>query len=70
MAGTSQTQKNKAEEALNNAIKAIQKKTTNVVKLTSADGSVGYFNYEQATVLVRISDTEYKTIASQSYVID
>ena len=70
MAGTSQTQKNKAEEALNNAIKAIQKKTTNVVKLTSADGSVGYFNYEQANVLVRVSDTEYRVIASQSYVID
>ncbi len=70
MAGTSQSQKSKAAEALNNAIKSIQKKTTNVVKLTSADGSVGYFNYEQANVLVRMSDTEYQIIASQSYVID
>ena len=64
------SQKNKAKGALENAINAIQKKSTNVVKMTAEDGSVGYFNYEQATVLVRISDTEYKTIASQSYVID
>ena len=61
---------NKAEEALENAIKAIQKKTTNVVKLTSADGSVGYFNYEQANVLVQVGENNYKVIASQSYVID
>ena len=70
MADGSLSQQNKAREALDNAIKAIQKTSTNVVQLTAEDGSVGYFNYEQATVLVRISDTEYKIIASQSYVID
>ena len=70
MAGGSISQQNKAREALNNAIAAIQKKTTNVVKLTAGDNSVGYFNYEQATVLIRVSDTEYKVVASQSYVID
>jgi biopolymer transport protein ExbD len=64
------SQKNKAKGALENAINAIQKTSENTVKLTAEDGSVGYFNYEQATVLVRISDTEYKVIASQSYVID
>jgi len=64
------SQKNKAKGALDNAIKAIQKKTTNVVKLTAEDGSVGYFNYEQANVLIRVSDTEYKVVVSQSYVID
>jgi hypothetical protein len=64
------SKKNKAKGALENAINAIQKKSTNVVKLTAEDGSVGYFNYEQAIVLVGISDTEYKIIASQSYVID
>ena len=69
MAGDSLSQQNKAREALNNAINAIQKTTTNVVMLTAADTTVGYFNYEQATVLVRISDTEYKVVASQSYVI-
>ena len=64
------SQKNKAKGALDNAINAIQKKTTNVVKLTAEDGSVGYFNYEQANVLIRVSDTEYKVVVSQSYVID
>ena len=64
------SQRNKAKVALENAINAIQKTSENTVKLTAEDGSVGYFNYEQATVLVRISDTEYKVIASQSYVID
>ena len=66
----SDTKKEKVRKSLENAINAIPKKSSNVVKLTAEDGSVGYFNYEQATVLVRISDTEYKIIAPQSYVID
>ena len=55
---------------MNNAIAAIQKKTTNVVKLTAKDGSVGYFNYEQANILVAVGEMDYKVVASQSYVID
>ena len=68
----SASQIKKANEALQNAIKAIgNRKTTNVVELTAkGDGTVGYFNYETSTILVKISDTEYKVIASQSYVID
>ena len=62
---------NKAKESLNNTIKAIGTKTAeNVLKMTSADGkTVAYFNYETSTVLVPVSETEYKIIASQSYVI-
>ena len=70
MAGTSKSQQNKAKEALDNAINAMRTNTKNVVKLTSADGSVGYFNYEQATVLVQVGAYDYQVIASQSYVID
>ena len=70
MKGNSDSQKSKAKEALNNAIKAISKTSTNVVKLTSADGAVGYFNYEQSNVLVKVDANNYKVIASQSYVID
>ncbi|MBR6744354.1 MAG: hypothetical protein IKM00_03965 [Clostridia bacterium] len=70
MASGTQSQQNKAKEALNNAIAAIQKKTTNVVKLTAKDGSVGYFNYEQANILVAVGEMDYKVVASQSYVID
>ena len=70
MAGGTASQKNKAKEALDNAINAITKTSTNVVKLTAADGTVGYFNYEQANVLVTVGENEYKVIASQSYVID
>ena len=62
---------NKTKESLDNAIKAIGNKTAdNVLKVTSADGkTVAYFNYEKTTVLVPVSETEYKIIASQSYVI-
>ena len=70
MKGDSLSQQIKAKEALNNAIKAITKTSTNVVKLTAADGTVGYFNYEQSNVLVKVDDNNYKVIASQSYVID
>ena len=65
-----ENQKAKAKEAVDKAIAAIQNTATNVVKLTADDGSVGYFNYENASVLVRVSDTEYKVVAAQSYVID
>ncbi len=62
---------NKAKESLDNAIEAIgNRKADHVVKLTSADGkTVAYFNYDVAAVLVPVSETEYKLIASQSYVI-
>ena len=62
---------NKAKESLDNAIKAIGTRTAeNVLKVSSADGkTVAYFNYETSTVLVPVSATEYKIIASQSYVI-
>jgi len=63
---------NKAKESLDNAIKAIgTRKAENVLKMTSADGkTVAYFNYETSTILVPVSETEYKIIASQSYVIN
>ena len=70
MKGDSVSQQNKAKEALTNAITAITKTSTNVVKLTAADGTVGYFNYEQSNVLVKVGENSYKVIASQSYVID
>ena len=70
MKGNSVSQQNKTKEALNNAIKAITKTSTNVVKLTAEDGTVGYFNYEQSNVLVKVGENSYKVIASQSYVID
>ena len=70
MKGDSLSQQSKAKEALNNAIKAITKTTTNVVKLTATDGTVGYFNYEQSNILVKVGENSYKVIASQSYVID
>ena len=70
MKGDSLSQQNKAKEALSNAIKAITKTSTNVVKLTAADGTIGYFNYEQSNVLVKVGENNYKVIASQSYVID
>ena len=66
----SESKKAKAKESLDNAIAAIRNTSDNVVKLTAEDGTVGYFNYEQATVLVRVSDTEYQIIAAQSYVIN
>ena len=64
---------NKTRETLNNAIQAIKsanRTADNVSKIASADGKTfGYFNYETSTVLVPVSETEYKIIASQSYVI-
>ena len=64
-------QLNKAKESVNNAIEAIgSRKADNVVKMTSADGkTVVYFNYDEATVLVPVSETEYRVVAAQSYVI-
>ena len=44
--------------------------TNHVIKMTGADGSVGYFNYTTRNVLVPVSSTEYIVVASQSYVID
>ena len=65
-----QTQIKRAESSLNKAINAITRTTVNVIKLTDANGNVGYFNYTTSNVLVPVSSTEYIVIASQSYVID
>lgn len=65
-------QVNKAKESVNNAIEAIgTKNAENVVKVSSVDGkTVVYFNYEEdGGVLVPVSETEYKYVAAQSYVI-
>ena len=72
-----QNQINKAKESLEKAIAAIGTRTAeNVMKVASADGkTVAYFNYETTTVLVPVKTdaqtgvTEYKTVASQSYII-
>ncbi len=65
-----QTQIKRAESSLNKAINAITRTTVNVIKLTDANGNVGFFNYTTSNVLVPVSSTEYIVIASQSYVID
>lgn len=72
-----QNQINKAKESLEKAIAAIGTRTAeNVMKVASADGkTVAYFNYETTTVLVPVKTdaqtgvTEYKAVASQSYII-
>ena len=74
--GKAQINLNKAIESLNLAIEAIgNRKAENVLKMTSADGKTAvYFNYETVSVLVPVAVnaetgvTEYKTVASQSYV--
>ncbi len=65
-----QTQIKRAASSLNKAINAITRTTVNVIKLTDANGNVGYFNYTTSNVLVSVSSTEYTVIAPQSYVID
>ena len=65
-----QTQIKRAESSLNKAINAMTTTTNHVIKMTGADGSVGYFNYTTRNVLVPVSSTEYIVVASQSYVID
>jgi len=68
--GATASQLAKARGSLLKAISEIGRTTTNVVELTAQDGSVGYFNYETSSILVKISETEYKLVAAQSYVID
>lgn len=59
----------RTKNALDRAIAAITKTTENVVKLTSADGTVGYFNYTTSDALIQVSENNYITVASQSYKI-
>ena len=70
LAGDSQTQIKRAESSLNKVLNSITRKTTNVVKLTDANGNGAYFNYTTSDVLIPVSATEHIIVASQSYVID
>ena len=70
LAGDNQTQIKRAESSLNKVLNSITRKTTNVVKLTNANGNVAYFNYTTSDVLIPVSATEHIIVASQSYVIE
>ncbi|MBQ7309805.1 MAG: hypothetical protein IJW87_06465 [Clostridia bacterium] len=65
-----QTQIKRAESSLNKAINAMTRTTVHVIKMVDASGSVAYFNYTTSDVLVPVSSTEFRIVASQSYVID
>ena len=60
----------RAEAALDRAVAAMTRTTTNVVMLTDSDGTVGLFNYTTSDIVYKISDNQYAVLASQSYVID
>lgn len=59
----------RTKNALDKALSAITKTTTNVVKLTEVDGTVGYFNYMSDIVLIPTTAGSYEIVAPQSYVI-
>lgn len=70
LASGNQTQITRAKNALDRAISMITRPpTTNVVKLTSSNGNVGYYNYTSDNVMYQLSDGSYIVIAAQSYVI-
>ena len=60
----------RAEAALDRAVAAMTRTTTNIVMLTDSDGTVGLFNYTTSDIVYEISDNQYAVLASQSYVID
>ncbi len=70
LASGSQTKIERTLAALNRALDNIKSTSTNVVKLTNADGDVAYFNYTSQTALVPLSETEYFSIPAQSYVLN
>lgn len=60
----------RAKSALDKVISGLTKPTTtHVVKLTSSDGTVCYFNYMTSNALVQVSDAEYVVVGPQTYVI-
>ncbi len=70
VASGNQTKINRALASLEKSINNMTASTTDVVKLTNANGEVVYFNYTTSTALVPLSATEYFSISAQSYVMN
>ena len=50
----------------NTAIIALN--STDIVKVTMADGKTMFVNYTTGSVIVKVSDTRYELIAARSYI--
>ena len=59
----------RAKEAVETVISSIKTTTANVTKITDNNGDVIYINYETSSVIIKISDTEYRLVPAQSYLI-
>ena len=42
--------------------------STDIVRVTTADGKTMFVNYTTGNVIVKVSDTRYELIAARSYI--
>lgn len=68
MASGSASQITRAKENLEAALSAMATNSTDIVKVTTADGKTVFINYTIGNVIVQVSETRYEIIAARSYI--
>ena len=58
----------RAKENIELSLSAMATNSTDIVKVTMADGKTMLVNYTTGSVIVKVSDTRYELIAARSYI--
>ena len=68
LASGSSSQIARAKENIELSLSAMATNSTDIVKVTMADGKTMFVNYTTGSVIVKVSDTRYELIAARSYI--
>lgn len=68
LASGSSSQIARAKENIELSLSAMATNSTDIVKVTMADGKTMLVNYTTGSVIVKVSDTRYELIAARSYI--